>query len=177
MTRFYLITGCSGGGKSTLVAALRTEGHSVVEEPGRRIVADETARGGTALPWVDPAQFARTAVAVARADLSAAAASPGPVFFDRGLIDAAVALHHAAGVPLEDTLRGTRHYADPVFLAPPWPELFTSDAERRHGFPEAEAEFRRLEAALRQIGHRCVKLPKVILSERVSFVLRHIDDA
>jgi hypothetical protein len=33
---FVLITGCSGGGKSTLLAELRARGHPVVEEPGRR---------------------------------------------------------------------------------------------------------------------------------------------
>jgi predicted ATPase len=36
--RFVVISGCSGGGKSTLLAELARRGHAVVEEPGRRIV-------------------------------------------------------------------------------------------------------------------------------------------
>lgn len=51
--RFVIISGCSGGGKSTLIDELAKRGHAVVEEPGRRIIADERARGGTALPWID----------------------------------------------------------------------------------------------------------------------------
>ncbi len=95
--RFVLISGCSGGGKSTLLAALAAEGHATVPEPGRRIVESERARGGRALPWIDPEAFARRAVALALADRRAARGHSGRVFFDRGLIDAAAALDHVAG--------------------------------------------------------------------------------
>jgi predicted ATPase len=36
-----VISGCSGGGKSTLLAELAQRGYGVVEEPGRRIVREE----------------------------------------------------------------------------------------------------------------------------------------
>ena len=48
-----VVSGSSGGGKSTLLAALGRRGYPVVEEPGRRIVASEIERGGDALPWKD----------------------------------------------------------------------------------------------------------------------------
>ena len=60
--RFVVLSGCSGGGKSTLLAELRRRGHATVDEPGRRIVKDESADGGTALPWIDLAAFARRAI-------------------------------------------------------------------------------------------------------------------
>ncbi|MEL6962475.1 MAG: AAA family ATPase, partial [Pseudomonadota bacterium] len=41
MENFVVISGCSGGGKSTLLEALKRLGHGVVEEPGRRIVQSE----------------------------------------------------------------------------------------------------------------------------------------
>ena len=53
MNRFVVISGCSGGGKSTLLAELGRRGHTVIEEPGRRIVIEEMNNGGSALPWVD----------------------------------------------------------------------------------------------------------------------------
>jgi predicted ATPase len=34
--RFVLLSGCSGGGKSALLAELHARGYHVVEEPGRR---------------------------------------------------------------------------------------------------------------------------------------------
>jgi predicted ATPase len=50
MDRFVVISGCSGGGKSTLLAELGRRGHSTVEEPGRRIVAQELQQGGKSSP-------------------------------------------------------------------------------------------------------------------------------
>ena len=38
MDRFIILSGCSGGGKSTLLAELARRGFATVEEPGRRIV-------------------------------------------------------------------------------------------------------------------------------------------
>src|ERR1700761_1182253 len=89
-----VITGCSGGGKSTLLAELARRGFAVVEEPGRRIVKSELEKGGTALPWIDPIAFLHRAIEVALEDWDASGHLPGPVFFDRGLVDAASALEH-----------------------------------------------------------------------------------
>ena len=175
MSKTFLITGCSGGGKSTLLAALGSAGHEVVEEPGRRIVAEEIASGGSALPWIDMAAFARRAVAMSKSDLSLAQKAAGPVFFDRGLIDAAVALHHVEGIALETTLENRKPYCDPIFLAPPWPELFATDEQRRHGLEEAVAEFDRLESALQRLDYRVIQLPKVPVEARVRYVLEMVD--
>ena len=98
--RFVVVSGCSGGGKSTLLAELGRRGHAVVEEPGRRIVREELTGKGSVLPWVDPIGFARRAVAMALADRAAVAGRGGWVFFDRGLIDASGALQHLTSEPV-----------------------------------------------------------------------------
>ena len=82
---FVVLSGCSGGGKSTVLAKLAALGHAVVEEPGRRIIAEEIASGGTALPWIDLEAFLRRAIDMALADRAAAAANQAWTFFDRGL--------------------------------------------------------------------------------------------
>ena len=41
--RFVVISGCSGGGKSTLLSELGRRGYGTVEEPGRRITAPGAA--------------------------------------------------------------------------------------------------------------------------------------
>lgn len=170
MNRFVVVSGCSGGGKSTLVEALAARGFATISEPGRRIVRQELQGDGAALPWVDPAAFARRAVAVACQDLAAAEAQAGWVFFDRGLVDAAVALEHAGGAPLATTLGTQRHYHDHVFLTPPWPELFEGDCERRHGFDAAEAEYARL-AAAPALGYVVHLLPHTGVRERIELML------
>lgn len=60
MTGRFLITGCSGGGKSTLLDALAQRGYATVPERGRRIVAEAGP-----MPWDDPAGFARLIRALA----------------------------------------------------------------------------------------------------------------
>src|SRR5215831_11446797 len=56
-SRFVVISGCSGGGKSSLIAELGRRGYPTVEESGRRIVQEELHCGGSALPWIDPRAF------------------------------------------------------------------------------------------------------------------------
>jgi predicted ATPase len=66
------------------------------------------------------------------------------MFFDRGLIDATAALEHLTGEPVVENLGLVYRYNKRVFLAPPWPEIYTLDEERRHGLAEAVAEYNRL---------------------------------
>ncbi|MGY6710722.1 MAG: AAA family ATPase [Rhizobiaceae bacterium] len=172
MDRFVTISGCSGGGKSTLLGELSRRGYAVVEEPGRRIVREELAGDGSALPWVDGVAFARRAIAMALEDLEKAAALAGLVFFDRGLVDAAAALEHLTGEPAIDTIARPHPTNHRVFMAPPWPEIFASDPERRHGFDEAVAEYERLEKAYSELGYELVELPRVSVNERAEFVLK-----
>ncbi len=172
MNRFVVISGCSGGGKSTLLAELGRRGYAVVEEPGRRIVREELDGDGAALPWVDAAAFARRAIAMASVDLASVDASDGWVFFDRGLIDAAAALQHATGEPALSAL-GDRHaYHHRIFMVPPWPEIYVSDVERRHDADAAIAEYSRLLDAYASLGYEMLMLPKANVDERADFVLK-----
>jgi predicted ATPase len=171
MDRFVIISGCSGGGKSSLLEELRRRGYPTVEEPGRRIVADELARGGNALPWTDLAAFARRAMTLALEDRRSAAGRQGLVFFDRSLIDAAVALAHVTGDDVLTPLQTIHRYHRKVFLTPPWPEIYVGDAERRHGFEDAVEEYRRLEAAYPALGYAMTVLPKAPVEARAEFLL------
>ncbi|WP_064691909.1 AAA family ATPase [Rhizobium aegyptiacum] len=174
MNRLVLISGCSGGGKSTLLAELGRRGHTIVEEPGRRIVKQELASDGAALPWVDMVAFARRAIGTAVADHAAARGKAGCIFFDRGLIDAASALQHLTGESVLEKLSTAHRYYRSVFLTPPWPEIYTTDRERRHGFEEAVAEYERLSAIYPALGYDLVVLPKTSIAERADFILdRH----
>ncbi|AYM63181.1 AAA family ATPase [Agrobacterium fabrum] len=173
MNRFIILSGCSGGGKSTLLAELARRGFATVEEPGRRIVIEETRNGGTALPWIDMQAFARRAIAMALEDRRVTP-KEGLVFFDRGLIDAASALHHISGDRFINTLRDTHRYNSLVFLTPPWPEIYRSDDERKHGFDAAVEEYERLVRDYEGLGYDIVVLPKLAVAERADLILTRI---
>ncbi|MNV73036.1 hypothetical protein D3C71_1661650 [compost metagenome] len=173
MDRFIILSGCSGGGKSTLLTQLARRGFATVEEPGRRIVIEETRNNGTALPWIDIEAFARRAIAMALEDRQKAPAE-GLVFFDRGLIDAASALSHVSGDGFIDTLKNTHRYNPLVFLTPPWPEIYRGDDERRHGFDAAVEEYERLVRDYEALGYDSVVLPKSGIEDRADFILARI---
>lgn len=167
--RGVVITGCSGGGKSTLIAEMDRRGWATVAEPGRRVVSEELTDDGKALPWVNLRAFADRAYAMALDDL-AQAESDRWTLFDRGLIDAAVAREHAGGpaVLSNPLLRGRYHPV--VFFAPPWPEIYAADRARRHDLADAIAESERLADAYPVLGYRLVELPRVSVAERADFI-------
>jgi predicted ATPase len=171
VNRFVVISGCSGGGKSALLNELGQRGYATVQEPGRRIVKEEMLGAGLALPWVDETAFARRAIEIALADHAAANHEAGWVFFDRGLLDAAAALQHLTGEPTLTTLWQAHRYYRRIFLTPPWPEIYVTDSERRHGLNEAVAEYQRLLDVYPSLGYEVTILPKVSVHERADFVL------
>lgn len=167
--RLVLISGCSGGGKSTLLEELRKRGHCVVEEPGGRIIrADPRC---DAVPWRDLQLFLRRAIEIAQGDLQEAEGIEEWVFFDRGLIDAASALERITGEPLLEELCPVRTYHRSIFMVPPWPEIYQVDESRRHGFDAAIAEYRRLSETFPALGYEMIHLPKTSVSTRADFVL------
>ncbi|MFA7263576.1 MAG: AAA family ATPase [Caulobacter sp.] len=171
--RAVVITGCSGGGKSTLLAELARRGHRVFPEPGRQIVKEQDWIGGDALPWDAPAKFAELALSRGLNQRITAATAGGLAFFDRGIVEPLSGLEQL-GLPVPAHFRRAAQvcrYDETVFVAPPWPEIFRADAERRHGFDEAVAEYGPLTAAYARLGYRLVELPKVEVAARADFVL------
>jgi predicted ATPase len=166
-----VISGCSGGGKTTLLSELHRRGFATVEEPGRRIVSEELRGDGAALPWVDGRAFARRAIAMALSDIAAVSTHGGWVFFDRGLIDAAIALAHLGGAPVHASI-GIHRFFRHVFLTPPWREIYVNDDERPHGFTEAVEEYERLCAAYPSLGYEAIELPRISVAARADFIQR-----
>ncbi|MDI4237369.1 AAA family ATPase [Bradyrhizobium sp. Arg237L] len=179
MENFVSISGCSGGGKSTLLAELRQRGFATVDEPGRRVVAEELNCGGRALPWVDAVAFARRAIEVSLADRAKAevTAEAGArwIFFDRGLIDACAALQHLTGEPVLQSLGLVHRYNKRVFITPPWPEIYATDRARRHSLAEAVAEYERLISVYPSLGYDIRVLPKLNVGERADWILTSLE--
>jgi predicted ATPase len=164
-----MISGCSGGGKSTLLLELANRGYAVVAEPGRRIIAEEREALGLALPWVDAAAFAGRALSMSVADHQAA---HGLTFFDRGVVDAAVAITASGGDYPAGVIASCRY--DRLFFAPPWPEIYENDADRRHSLETALRDHDRVLRAYRDAGYDPITLPRDTVAVRADFVLANL---
>jgi predicted ATPase len=173
---FIMLSGCSGGGKSTLLAALKRRSFTVFEEPGRQIVKEQQLIEGSALPWINPAQFVELSVSRSMHQMALAARMSQRSFFDRGIVDAVSFLEHLnLPIPLhlENALKRLRYHQE-VFITPPWPEIFAMDAERRHNFDEAEANYSSLLHTYQRLGYILVELPRIDVESRVEFIIERL---
>jgi predicted ATPase len=59
-------------------------------------------------------------------------------------------------------------------MAPPWPEIYVTDNERRHSLDAGVAEYQRLIDAYPMLGYEVLILPKVAVAERAEFVLHRL---
>jgi predicted ATPase/predicted N-acetyltransferase YhbS len=170
--RLVVLTGCSGGGKSALLAEMARRGYPVRPEPGRQIVREQLSIAGDALPWSDAARFVELCVARAMHFYNTARPGEHCVLFDRSIVDAVAALPRL-GLPvpahLSNALQRYR-YAGVVFMTPPWEALFAADRERRHNFADAVAEYEALLEAYPANGYAVELLPKVGPGERADFL-------
>jgi predicted ATPase len=166
-----VISGCSGGGKSTLLSALKQRGFATVSEPGWRIV-EAAAPDDPVLPWNDSTMFGAACVQMAIADHRKA---QGLTFFDRSLLDAACGFARRGPLPADVALAlQTCRYHATVYLTPPWPEIFVQDAARRHGFAEAVAEYDALSDWLPSWGYATQDIPRLPVAERVAWLLAQV---
>ena len=171
---FYVITGASGAGKSTLVAALRDLGYSTVPEAALAILREELECNGQMLPWVDRRAFTEEVLARKH---QAAQLLKAPVFFDRGIPECLAWLQLAGSAiePRHTEAVVLHRYANRVFVAEPWPEVYVCDGERRASFQRAARSYEPTVAAYLDAGYKTCVIPKVSVQERVAFVLSHVE--
>ena len=174
--QFLVLSGCSGGGKSSLLAELGRRGNAIYEEPGRQVVKEQLLIGGDALPWGNVDLFLELTISRSIHHLVEAARSDAVAFFDRGIIDQ-VNGYRVRGMDIPKHLSSAiEHfrYRETVFMVPPWREIFANDAERRHSFEESVAMYDALAETYAHFGYRAVVVPKMNVVARADFVLAQL---
>jgi predicted ATPase len=171
--RFFVLTGGPGSGKSTLIGALERVGYSVSPEAGRGVIRDQMAIGGQALPWGDRQAFAELMLSGEMRSYRIAQAGTGPVFFDRGVPDV-VGYLRLSGLPVTPAVEKAARvfrYNPHVFVAPPWPEIFRQDEERKQDVEEAVRTYETMKTVYGAYDYSLIELPRAGVEERLRFVI------
>ncbi|SFD25905.1 AAA family ATPase [Collimonas sp. OK412] len=174
--QLIVITGGPGSGKSTLIDSLAQAGYARSIEAGRGVIQDQVAIGGHALPWQDTASFAELMLSWEMRSYHLAANMTGPVFFDRGVPDVAGYLQLLGlEIPahVEKAALAFRYHPQ-VFIAPPWPEIFSQDKERKQTFEEAVRTYDSMVAIYAKYGYELIELPRTPVEERLRFILSRL---
>ena len=174
--QFIVLSGCSGGGKSSLLAELGRRGYAIYEESGRQVVKEQLLIGGDALPWANVDLFLKLTISRSIHHLVQAARSDAIAFFDRGIIDQ-INGYPARGMEVPTHLRKAANafrYRRQVFVVPSWREIFANDTERRHSFEESVATYDALVATYEHFGYEPIVIPKLDVSQRADFVLSRL---
>jgi predicted ATPase len=174
--KFVVLSGCSGGGKSSLLAELGRRGYATYDEPGRQVVKEQLLIGGDALPWANLDLFLELTISRSIHHLIEAARSDRVAFFDRGIVDQ-VNGWPARGLEIPKHLQNAVahfRYCKTVFLVPPWQEIFANDAERRHSFEDSVAMYEAQVQTYERFDYEPIVIPKMGVSQRADFILAQL---
>lgn len=165
-----IFSGGPGSGKTTVLKSLQASGYTVVPEAARRIIIDRKLNGLTPRP---------TAVEFAQAILDRdiehyIRASDELTFFDRGILDALAMLHgcNALSDKTRETMVARFRYSSPVFVFPPWADIYTNDTERDQSFEEATEIYSTIRNWYQECGYEVVKVPFGPVDQRCEYILK-----
>ena len=128
-------------------------GCPVVEESGRKIIQNQVATGGNALPWGNVSRYARLMYLHAVLDYEEYA--------------------HLIGLPVPGEYVKTAEkyrYNKCVFLFPFWEEIYTGDGERKQNIQEARETCRVLQETYETLGYEIVPVPYGTPAERAEWI-------
>ena len=166
---FFLLTGGPGVGKTTLIEHLRARGERCVEETHRRVIREQVATGGSAVPWLDQQAYGERTAREDIAIFDALADVKERVFFDRGVPDTGGPGY--APPPWHAEALHTRRYNRRVFVPPPWRDIYAQDSERKQTFEDCLATHEAILRTYQALGYEPVILPLADVKTRADFVL------
>jgi predicted ATPase len=67
-------------------------------------------------------------------------------------------------------------YSRRVFLAPPWREIYATDAERKQSYNEAVRTYELMIEAYEDCGYEVVEIPKTSPKIRADFIVSMLPD-
>ena len=170
---WYVITGASCSGKTTLVEELEKRGYDVVREVARVYIDDRIAKGETIEKIRRDEILFQKNVLKKKIEIENKLPPKRMVFFDRGIPDT-YAYDKLYGVKsnllLEDASKKCSYRK--IFLLEQLP--FVADYARTETKEQQDELHKLLEEAYEMLGFTVVKVPILPVEKRVDFVLNNL---
>ncbi|NND04501.1 MAG: AAA family ATPase [Acidimicrobiia bacterium] len=172
----FVVTGAPGTGKTSLLTEL-DPAITTVPEPARELIARHRASTGLANMDHDPETFVSHLLERSIEKYNAVGDGELAVF-DRGLPDvvAYAAVSGLATSPIQ-SVAAQFQYASPVFITPPWRQIYVTDDMRKATFAQVEQFDRALRTAYLDLGYELLELPMESISRRAAFLMKQITGA
>lgn len=171
MPNLFVITGPPGGGKTQTLHELLKLGFSAVDEPARRILAEQRAIGGDGVYDKNPRLFCELMLARTISDFRRMSGADAPVFFDRGIPDMVVYAQLFGLETSEAQNAAGRHRYEPVvFVLPSWRDIYVTDDERKMTFEAAQSFGERVRSVYIDLGYTIVDVPQDSPASRARFI-------
>jgi len=169
----HVITGGPGTGKTTVLRELQQRGFGVAEEVARQIIREQIDGGGDAVPWADTKRYTQLMLERQIESFLALMSASSLTFCDRGIPDV---LCYARITQLADSSAiisacQNFRYSQRVFMLPPWPEIYTTDTERKQTLEEAIETYYLMLATYRDCEYEVVEVPPGTVESRASLIL------
>lgn len=180
ISKFYIITGGPGSGKTTMLEKLNRIGFTTVPEEGRRIIKEQMSSEGDGLPWINKELFAELMfeASIKTYEKMKQISNNDPVFFDRGIIDT-IGYLKLEGIPVPkemEILARKMEYNRNVFILPPWKEIYENDPERKQTPEVAEHTFECMYETYREYGYNIIEVPRLNVEKRIKFILNILEN-
>ncbi|MBP9191014.1 MAG: AAA family ATPase [Ignavibacteria bacterium] len=169
---FFIISGCSGSGKSSILQEISNRGYKVIPETGRQVVKEQILIKGDALPWKDWMKFVELTVSRTMYQYNILNDEKELVFFDRSIIDQISWEHLNLKVP-KHLINAANEYRfnENVFITEPWKEIYKNDSERKHSYEDAVISYQSTIKTYSKFGYKTIFIPPKNIAERADFII------
>ncbi|NPA45606.1 MAG: ATP-binding protein [Chlorobi bacterium] len=173
-----VITGGPGTGKSTVINELIRRGYNAMPEVSREVIREAKKQGIDQLFLTDPLLFSKKLIeGRVRQWEEAQQMDTDLVFFDRGIPDVPAYMRYSKTPVPEEFMEYCHRYRynQPVFIMPPWQEIYVNDFERYESFNQAQLIHNRLVNMYMELEYFLIFVPFGTVEKRADFILDVLD--